>query len=146
MYLPKSCRVQIDQIETARLKLVESARLELMEAAIKKGRWKEYKRSLFPVKPTERYLLVLGNYGQPGLTPQELYSVREIWLQAPDEAFNLSVKTVWANLHKLVQAGLAESVNEGLTYRYFAKQEKFLDFGFRWVLGSVRSKPQPSPV
>jgi hypothetical protein len=56
MYIPESRRAQIDQIEIARL--------ELMETAIKNDRWKEHKRSLFPVKPTERDLLVLGNYGQ----------------------------------------------------------------------------------
>jgi hypothetical protein len=147
MYTPKTrfevdlheIHLRLDRMEVARY---ESLRRELMLAAIKAGRWKECKSSLFPAKPTERYLLVLGNYGQLGLTPQELYSIRKIWLQAPDETFDLSVKTIWANLHKLAKSGLAESRIEGLTYRYFAKQEKYLDLCFRQLLGSNRSKPK----
>jgi Fe2+ or Zn2+ uptake regulation protein len=111
-----------------------------VEEAIKKDKWKECKRSLFPLKPTERYLLVLGIYGQLGLTPQELYSVRKIWLQAPDETFNLTVKTVWANLDKLVKAGLAKSANERLTYRYFDEGEKSVDFFLRWSRRSAGGK------
>jgi hypothetical protein len=136
--LARARRAQIDQFEFARL--------DLIEAKIRNGTWKDHKSSFFPAKPMERYLFVLVVYGQLGLTPQELYSVRKIWLQAPDETFNLSVKTLWANLHKLAQDGLAEDVNEGLTYRYFAKQEKFLDFSFPLLLMLSRSKLQPYQV
>jgi hypothetical protein len=146
MYIRKIRRFQIDKvlalIDKSKIVRIERAR----ETAIKNGRWKESKPSFFPVKPTERYLLVLGTYGRLGLTPQELYSVRKIWLQTPDETFNLSVKTLWANLYKLEKTGLAESVIEGLTYRYFAKDEKFLDFSLRWVLGIVPIGLQPPVV
>ncbi len=86
---------------------------------VKNGASMETLLESFP-KMKERYLKALVAYGSFGLTSQELYEKRMIWLYCPKENTALfRVKTVSMFLNRLYRGGLAERKAEGRTYRYF---------------------------
>jgi hypothetical protein len=86
--------------------------------ALKRGTPTENLLRSFP-KMKQRYLEALAAYGRFGLTPQEFYEKRMIWLYSPNEDTTVRVKTISMFLNRLSRGSLAERKVEGRTYRYF---------------------------
>ena len=108
---------KISALENRLLEALLKAHRELLEA-MKSGGSVDRLCSYWSKK--ERYLEALVTYGSFGLTSEELFKKRAIWLVRPNEPdVTKRVKTVSMFLRRLQLGGLASRVREGYAYRYF---------------------------
>jgi len=121
-------RLKLGTLENRRLD-VNLAIADRMLEAVKNGISIEGKHTDLSGKK-ERYLEALSCYQPWGLTPEELYEKRQVWLWHPGEPEVLRVKTVSLFLLRLKRDGLASRIRESHSWRYFIKKDgiKRLEF------------------
>lgn len=115
----KELKREIEELEKLRLKRI-SMTLEKMLEAERRGR-RAYVRPEDIPSLKKRYLEALWVYEHLGLTPNELFKKRNVWLLCPGDEKKITkrAKTVSVFLHRLQSKGLASRKREGRIYRYF---------------------------